>query len=267
MGCCSREGEIFYQDVWVEGKPLFYGGRECEFRYHAIRKFVKKFKRPIKVLDIGANMGYFSLRLAEEFEGCFVMIEGQEHIAKALLTLCKLNRNEKVILLKRKLILDDLKMLSEVEHFDVVLGLSIIHHFPENYQSVLDVMTKLGSYLILEPPIKEEDTLNQDRIIKEPLDLSAYSHKVLVSVPTGSRFWNKWLRKTYLVQCEEKKEVRAYWGAVEPFIPLQKLSKPGINYTTFLGMNGIFPTVDEIAPLMENTLHSKLTITGSQLYE
>ncbi|MDR3624692.1 MAG: DUF1698 domain-containing protein [Chlamydiales bacterium] len=253
MGCQTREGEVFYQDVWVDGKPIFYGGRECEFRYFAIRKFFKKFKRPVKVLDIGANMGYFSLRLAEEFQGCFVMVEGVEHIAQALLKLCKLNRNGKAILLKRKLALHDLKMLAEVEHFDVVLGLSIIHHFEEPYQEVLDVMTKLGSYLILEPPIKEEQTLNQKRIVREPLDLSKYPHKVLVSVPTGSRFWHKHLRKTYLIPC----------NATEQVLHPGPLS--GINYTTFLNMNGVFPSIDEIAPLRENIPDSLFMITGSEL--
>lgn len=255
MGCQLRNGsEVYYQDVWVDGEPIINGGRECEFRYYAIRKVLKKFKRPIKVLDIGANMGYFSLRLAEEFEGCFVMIEGTEHIANALHKLCKLNRNGKCILLKRKLCLQDLRNLVEVEHFDVVLALSIIHHFDEPYQEVLDVLTQLGSYLILEPPIKEENTLNQKRIIKEPLDLSKYPHKVLVSVPTGSRFWSRWHRNTYLIPCREKK------------VPVDSsINFPGINLTTFWKMNGIFPDIDEIAPLRENCPDHCYRLTGSRL--
>ena len=222
--------EVLYQDAWVKGRAVEKGGRECEFRFEAIRKVVKKINRPIKVLDIGANMGYFSLRLAEEFEGLFVMVEGSETVSKALLKLCQLNRNNKSILLKRTLQLEDLKYLAKYESFDVVLALSIIHHFEEPYNEVFEVMRTLGSYLIFEPPIYEENTLNQDRIRDEPIEFKKYKHKPIVKIPCASRYMSNLYRTTYVLPCKNDESKKTL----------------GINYKTFVDFNGVFPTQDDL---------------------
>lgn len=221
-----------YQDVWLDGVPIIKGKRECEFRYHAIKKYLKKLNRPIKVLDIGANMGYFSLRLAEDFDGLFVMMECSRKISASLLKLCKLNRNNKTIFLKREFNLADLHFLAKEEHFDVVLALSIIHHFDEPYVDVLQALTTIGTHLILEPPITEETTLNQSRIINEPLNLDLYKHKELVRVPTGSVFRSKQYRKTYAISCNPKSG------------PMT------LKYSTFVALNGIFPSPDEASHII-----------------
>lgn len=257
MGCTAwvnnERHEVLYQDAWVDGRPVARGGRECEFRYHAIRKIVKKLKRPINVLDIGANMGYFSLRLAEEFDGCFVMVEGAEHIADGLLKLCKLNRNKKSILLKRRLSLENLKNLAKTEHFDFVLALSIIHHFEEPYQEVFEAMRNLGSTLIFEPPIKEEHGYNYERIVKEPIGFEKFPHVPLIKIPTGSRYNHQFNRTTYLIPCKDH----------------PKATSPGINYQTFLNMNGVFPTEEDLAYHKEkfsNDPLESLVLTGDSLF-
>lgn len=215
-----------YQDIWVRGKPVAFGGRECELRFWAIYKALKKNKKPIKVLDIGANMGYFSIRLAEKIPGTYVMFEGDEKTAEALLKICKLNSNPSLILMKRRLCLADLKKLQEKEKFDVVLALSIIHHFEEPYNQVLETLMTLGNQLVFEPPVFEEETLNQDRIRREPLDLSALKKKLLIKVPTGSRYGRMVTRPTYLIDCFRE----AHYDTM-----------PGVCPETFNLMNGVYP--------------------------
>ena len=71
-----------YQDVWVKGRVIIKGVRDCEGRYMAIRNELRRLgfpgkngDRPFTVLDIGAGSGYFSFRLAEEFNARVTMIE------------------------------------------------------------------------------------------------------------------------------------------------------------------------------------------------
>lgn len=235
MGCLAWHPSGFhyetnYQDIWVKGYPIVPGVRECELRFWAIYKALRKTKKPLKVLDIGANMGYFSIRLSEKIPGTYAMIEGHESTAGALLKICKLNENPSLVLLKRKLCLADLKALRLREKFDVILALSIIHHFDEPYNEVFRVLMSLGNTLIFEPPIREEETLNQFRIVREPIDLENVKKKLLIEVPTGSRYGEKWLRPTYLIDCTR--------GA--PYVTI-----PGISAETFDFMNGIYPSSEE----------------------
>ena len=231
MGCSAWHPagfryETYYQDVWVRGEAIIKGGRECELRFWAIYEALKETKKPLKVLDIGANMGYFSLRLSEKLPGTYVMIEGQESTAQALLKVCKLNNNPSIVLFKRKLCLQDLKDLRAVEKFDVVMALSIIHHFEEPYQEVFETLMTLGHKLVFEPPIAEEHTLNQERIVNEPLDLSRVKKKLLIKVPTGSRYAGNMLRPTYLIDCISD----ASYATVQ-----------GVSQGTCRLMNGVYP--------------------------
>lgn len=296
MGCVvnTRHGKkmVNYQDIWFKGRPIVSGGRECQQRYHAIEKFIKKFKRPISVLDIGANMGYFSLRLMERFQGSFTMIEGDEFTANVLLRLCKLNRNPGAILLKRRLSLSDIVSLAESTHFDVVFALSVIHHFDEPYQQVLEALTRLGSYLIFEPPSLIENTANQERIINEPLDLSSYKKKVLVRALTKTVARKIIFRETYAIDCQtNKKIIRPFFNSSremqeakiqtdfkkrEVFFPhLNRVEEfaTGINFSTFLALNGVYPTKSKILNLLhdlkfsdeENVRPWELILTGERL--
>lgn len=231
MGCSAWHPagfryETYYQDVWVKGKPIIRGGRECELRFWAIYNALKGFKKPLKVLDIGANMGYFSIRLSEKIPGTYAMIEGHESTAGALLKICKLNNNPSLFLFKRKLCLQDLIDLRAREKFDVVMALSIVHHFEEPYQQVFETLMTLGNKLVFEPPIAEENTLNQARIVREPLDLDRVKKKLLIKVPTGSRYKGNWLRPTYLIDCISD----ASYATMQ-----------GVSTDTFRFMNGIYP--------------------------
>ncbi|HVX01191.1 MAG TPA: hypothetical protein VHA52_12275, partial [Candidatus Babeliaceae bacterium] len=96
-----------YQDIIINGKVVAKGSRECESRYQAIEVILKKYKRPITMLDIGASEGFFSFRAAQDGATC-VMIEGnyasesQESTADNLEQLCEQNTNLSTIMLLKK---------------------------------------------------------------------------------------------------------------------------------------------------------------------
>lgn len=136
-----------YQDRWVRGETVSRGERECAGRYALVREFCARYRRPFTVLDIGANLGYFCLRLTEDFRDCTaVAIERDPEIVQVLHE----NQAERVVLLRREMTTGDLERLGECEHFDVVLALSILHHFEGAYARRLQALQNLGDNVIIE---------------------------------------------------------------------------------------------------------------------
>lgn len=146
-----------YQDVWVKGKRVAKGSRDCEGRYLAIRKemlrlgYAKGAKPPIRVLDIGAANGYFSFRLAEDFGADVTMIES----APAIATWWKKNNNPRVRLIHRTVSARELLLMAKRTRYDVVLALSVLHHFPD-YGRAIRAVFRLADVAFIEPPAPQE---------------------------------------------------------------------------------------------------------------
>lgn len=146
----SHEKYCSYQDVLINGDLLKQGkGPDCASRYEAIKKALQPYEnRPVKVLDLGANSGYFSLRIAQDFDAICVLVDPSE----LLTDVCRLNDEVRgIVHFKKEASLEDLKFLAKEEHFDVVLGLNIIH-FIDSWEDVTDVMFTLGNTIIIENP-------------------------------------------------------------------------------------------------------------------
>ena len=133
-----------YQDIWIKGRVIKKGKRECENRYN-------KIKKPFTVLDIGANYGYFSFRIAEDFDAKVTMIESNKMIKKIV----KQNNNDNVKLINQHVSVEDLKNIIKKENFDVILALSILHHF-ENYEEVIDTIFEASKLTFIEASSLEE---------------------------------------------------------------------------------------------------------------
>ena len=138
-----------YQDIWINGAVDTPGIRECANRYEHIRAIAAQYERPFTVLDVGANLGYFSIRLTEDFPNCRVV--AIEHLySKWLIDVLAANNTYRIVLLDHQFTVDDLKRLGEVEHFDMVLAMSVMHHFDQDWGSILAAFRQLGDVLIAE---------------------------------------------------------------------------------------------------------------------
>ena len=93
------------QDVIVDNVVVQTGLSDCQRYYNAIKPILDRYKRPITVLDLGAGQGYFSFRIAHDYDSTCVMVEDNNdsyRLANQLLELCHLNSNLRNIVLLNK---------------------------------------------------------------------------------------------------------------------------------------------------------------------
>ena len=267
-----------YNDVRIKGETVFSGYRNSEKRYDEIFQFCKKFNRPISVLDLGAAEGYFTFRLSEDFSGVFVAVENNPQ--RKLLELCIKNNNRNILLLDKQMNLKHLKHLKEVQHFDIVLALNIIHHFEEPFQDVLETLVSMSSFCFMEHPNSLEDnsTKNSHRLDTEKLRLEKFKPKLLNKNQSGlgNSSNQKLERDMWLLENTKSKTIDRGWRGSskynEQFGPNTEINIKsnfdeinvdyslreekrnwihGIDLRTFLENNGVYPTNDEIIHLID----------------
>jgi len=151
-----------YQDIFINNNIILPGIRKCNTRYDYIYNICKNIPQPFSLLDIGANYGYFSIRLALEFkDSMFVLIEKDPVVANTCKEICILNNINNVIILNKEVSILELENLGRCEYFNIVLALSVVHHFNTDINPVIDTISKIGQYTIFEFPVKGEHACNQ----------------------------------------------------------------------------------------------------------
>ncbi|MGB0724265.1 MAG: class I SAM-dependent methyltransferase [Nitrosopumilus sp.] len=267
-----------YNDVRIKGQTISSGYRESEARYKEIFKFCKKFNRPISVLDLGAAEGYFTFRLSEDFSGVFIAVESDSQ--RNLLDSCKKNNNRNILLLEKQMNLKSLKNLKEVQHFDIVLALNIVHHFDEPFQDVIDTLVSMSSFCFFEHPnsLENSATKNSHRLKNEKLNLEKFEPQLLNKNESGlGDSTNKKLQRSmWLLKNTKSKTIDRPWRGTQKYndefgpdtqidiksnfdeividYSLRDESRPwiqGIDLRTFLENNGVYPTNDDVLNLID----------------
>lgn len=262
-----------YQDIIINNTVIDSGSRECASRYEPIKDLIQQYKRPITVLDIGASEGYFSFRIAHDFNASCVMIEGNyptnptEKIADKLEELCKKNTDLKnIIFLKTCITPQQLKILGECEHFDVVLALNVIHHFGSQWKQVTDAILDLGSHIIIEtPPAEDKQSAGQENLELIQKYLETKGGKIIGRFKRQTQ--SDVLDNMYLFSLSKKHLKRKHWNNSLPKSEWEnyvitstfkektfykkhtnqiKTWYPGINLLTFKILHGAYPEKDII---------------------
>lgn len=119
--------------------------RECEDRYQPIKDLAARFNRPFSVLDVGANHGWFGHKLVADFDNCVYFGIDNKTI----------DPHPRIHHMPCHVSAEALQVLAECEQFDIVLGLSVLHHFP-NYELAYESIRKLGWWSVFEIPGEDD---------------------------------------------------------------------------------------------------------------
>jgi hypothetical protein len=150
------EGGATYQPMThidLSDIPAFHG---CEDRFSMIKEHLSTNSG--RLLDIGANLGYFCHRFADEGFECYAV----ENVRVNVYFLEKLKRAENK---KFKVIGESVLECREIRnvHFDVVLALNIFHHFlktRESYGKLVELLENLQmEELFFEPHSPDESQM------------------------------------------------------------------------------------------------------------
>jgi CTP-dependent riboflavin kinase len=135
-----------YQDLVDDtGRTVQRGYRECAARYDMIHEELRGLRRPFTVLDLGAASGYFSIRLTQDYGARCVAVDPTDHVRTA--------RGLVAAVVQQAVTPEDVRRLGT---FDVVLGLSVLHHMPY-WRDMLAMLNRITrSALIVETPDSRE---------------------------------------------------------------------------------------------------------------
>ena len=132
-----------YLPQWDKGQEVGTGTRDGNERYEAIRNYLlaNDIGDNPTVLDFGAWNGYFSRRLAEDFDAHCTAVDDTP----------ELEPYPGVTVINRRLAADEI-----TGPYDVVIAMSVMHHL-ENWRQYLDAFLAAGKVVFLEVAIPDEN--------------------------------------------------------------------------------------------------------------
>lgn len=133
-----------YQDRWRRGVVIERGERPCGDRFAAIADYLTTVD-PKTGLDLGANLGYFSMRLADRFGTTVDAVESTH--ADRLQEIVDENGDERVRVVRQNITVEFLESLPE---YDVILALSVLHHLDIPYVDALSLLCRASRHVIIE---------------------------------------------------------------------------------------------------------------------
>jgi hypothetical protein len=233
-------------------------------RYDLIAPLLRRYKRRFSVLDVGAGINpYIGQRISNEFDCVYVAIEKDEIVSEELAKL-----GPRAIWLRKQFSAEDLYNLSLCEHFDVVLGLNILHHFKEWLSAFHSGLRCLGDLLIIQTPYPADtEACGQDRV--EPIHSALRLSELL---GTTVQFPMHMPRPIYAFDYAPiaNLSVKAWEGGrgdvdvliestyEERTIQLRhKYQKPrpyiyGLNLWNFVQLGGAWPTKDHVLQMIRD---------------
>ncbi|NEP62224.1 MAG: glycosyltransferase [Symploca sp. SIO2G7] len=163
-----------YQSIYLNGDLIREGVRKNDWeRLEVIKQYIKPHQT---ILDIGSNVGFFTINLAKIFpENVFLSIESNQSYANLQRELLKQEKIKNVILINSKITVNWLKQaVLACTYFDVTLLLSVLHHMDDAIQ-FLEELSKISKSLVIEMPDPNESRVCGKHILKNQLTLDKIS--------------------------------------------------------------------------------------------
>jgi len=266
---------VRYQPTRLHGVDIDQGQRDCARRYALIAPLLAPYTRATTTLDLGAAQGYFGVRLCEDYPyNTSVLIDDGPDLQPVLAA----NDLHNTIGLRHRLTEGDLETLADCEHFDLVLALDILHHFPDPGRALRAVL-RMGDQIVIEVPSPRENGEGiewlEDLVMAEKPTLlgECASHTTpgarrrlfLLNRPKST------LRIPYFTaQKNGAPEMRTHQiisrhDAKAWNVPSKGEARgwfPGINMDTFLALGGVYPEREYLATEVDTQTRRALFGTG-----
>lgn len=233
-------------------------------RLDLLRPHLSRYKRRFTVLDFGAgiNVPTIGAEIAREFDAVVVCVE-KDIVAPEL--------SPRTMWLKKEFTAADLALMSECEHFDVVIGFNICHWFKESALKVADTLRRMGRYVFLQSPHgddeKAKDTFGVPvaaldnyfkqsgwdwKHIGDTVQFPQHSPRPvwMFENPMGIR-----LTRTHIGAHGDSADtlVMPYHETCRAFLKGRFRDwTPGINLSNFIAWNGVWPFRTVIAQMLSN---------------
>lgn len=253
--------------------------------YTSVTSIASRYKRPFTILDFGAGDGTCSLALAKDFPGATCVMIDEE---PDLLAQCHKKQLTNLIYLHKKLSCQELSLLSECEHFDIIILGKVLDTFGQKWTDAFRFFRKMGDHLIIENPPRQLNTpasVNRTRrTISRFLEthatpiLNTINHKNTVEktkiyhVDTGKFHtierkvypWQEKLpRGSHTIESDynHKKLIKSMHNTIT-----SRSWIAGINFFTFKMLNGQFPTKETLKEsLIGSTQKHPKVITANNI--
>lgn len=216
-----------------------------------IKEFLTNYKRPFTLLEIQPGKNPFSFELAQEFDCTCVVLENAS--CRHLLDYCQAKQPHKVILLARHLELYEYQVLSQCEHFDVVMIPDAHALFTDDISTTCPILLALGDYTLIKIPQSQEaykkkflNYLYQNKITFHQNETDLHDVWVFVDHPRTSLIRKSWYavpecNSMYTIQSSFEKKQLVHKYKVQPSDWIC-----GINLVTFIVLQGQYPRNDWI---------------------
>ncbi len=273
--------KLLYCILLVQGCTVissFYTrfGSADHYFYEATKSLLTKYQRPFTVMELWAHEGNLTCLIADKFDKAVCIMHEDQHFENALKN-CKAHAHlSNIILLKSKLLVEDLNKFGECEHIDVVLVHDITKKFIDTWKEAINAILTFGDYIIIEAPSQNCDAYEsvtqflvqkEGKLIESPHNALAQRKLFLIATHKQYLFKRRWnyikraLPGEYTVESTftEKKLIKQKQNHACSITPWHS----GINLFTFKKLHGIYPlkeTIRASLKTLSNIEHNDLHI-------
>lgn len=117
-------------------------------RFDLIAPYLDRYTRRFTVLDLGSNDGTLAKMIASKYDAVVVAVEMNQHEFGA----DAYKGYNHIICLQHKMTGEELRLLSECEHFDVVLCLNFLHWFGDDWEEATKAVLNMGDFIFVQIP-------------------------------------------------------------------------------------------------------------------
>jgi hypothetical protein len=207
----------------------------------AIEAILNNYKRPITILEIGANNAPYAYSLSKHYKGtCVAMM--QEN-ATALVDKIVTKARPNLVVLNPQFITHTLlNRFGQCEHIDVVIVHDIVLLGDKNITTLLQPILRLGNHIFVELPQSYVEQLPEE--MQKPQIIARLNEELLcyfcmertdLRLPRWDANFDE--KRAYKIQSNFQKK-KLY----KPLLDTTVEWIPGINLITFVMTRGIYPT-------------------------